>query len=320
MKAKTIIWQSVLFACIGIALLYFSFQKIDFSSLVAVLKNGNYTAVLPVFLVSLMVYVSRVKRWQILYEAAGEKAPANFLFASLATGYLVNFAVPRLGELSRALILKKWLNYPVHVSLSTIVFERMADVICLLFILVAAFALELFNQGNLLNEFTQGVTIFSVNKLLLLLAGIGVMVVFYLWIQKRKDQISIWIKEFIAVFIKLVQMKNRTWFLIHTLIIWLGFFLMTYLWFFLFEESRTLSIYQAYLVMVLGVIARTLPIQAGSAGAYHFIVSKALVLLGVGNLVANALAIVIHGFQTVFTLLFGAIAYLWLITQKRIDS
>jgi uncharacterized membrane protein YbhN (UPF0104 family) len=196
----------------------------------------------------------------------------------------------------------------------------MADVICLLFILVAAFALELFNQGNLLNEFTQGVTIFSVNKLLLLLAGIGVMVVFYLWIQKRKDQISIWIKEFIAVFIKLVQMKNRTWFLIHTLIIWLGFFLMTYLWFFLFEESGTLSVYQAYLVMVLGVIARTLPIQAGSAGAYHFIVSKALVLLGVGNLVANALAIVIHGFQTVFTLLFGAIAYLWLITQKRIDS
>lgn len=320
MQARNMIWQSVLFALLGIGLLYFSFNKIDFLALLEVLKKGDYTAVIPVFFVSLIVYVSRVKRWQILYKAAGYHAPPNFLFASLASGYLVNFAVPRLGELSRAIILKRWLNYPVPMSLSTIVFERISDVLCLLIILVTAFILEIINQGNLLQEFTQGVQILSLNKifLLLVLAVIGILI--YFFIKSRKNLLSAWFSQFTEAFIKLIKMENRTWFLIHTGIIWLGFFFMTYLWFFLFKESRSLTIYQAYLVMVLGVIARTLPIQAGSAGAYHFIVSKALVLLGIGNLVANALAIVIHGFQTVFTLLFGAIAYLWLIAQKRIDN
>jgi uncharacterized membrane protein YbhN (UPF0104 family) len=95
---------------------------------------------------------------------------------------------------------------------------------------------------------------------------------------------------------------------------------MTYLWFFLFEESSGLSMYQAFLVMVLGVIARTLPIQAGSAGAYHFIVGKALMILGIGNVVASALALLIHGFQTVFTLLFGIIAYVWLLGKNKINA
>jgi uncharacterized membrane protein YbhN (UPF0104 family) len=320
MQARSMIWQSVMFALLGAALLYFSFDKIDFNALIEVFKTGSYSVVIPVFFVSLIVYVSRVKRWQILYKAAGYNAPVNFLLASLASGYLVNFAVPRLGEVSRALILKRWLNYPVPMSLSTIVFERISDVICLCIIIVMAFVLEIINEGHLLQEFSSGIQFPGLNKILLLLVLAVVGVLIYFFIKSRKNILGAWFNQFTEAFKKLIKMENRTWFLIHTGVIWLGFFLMTYLWFFLFKESRSLTIYQAYLIMVLGVIARTLPIQAGSAGAYHFIVSKAIVLLGVGNLVANALAIVIHGFQTVFTLLFGAISYLWLISKKRDNS
>lgn len=95
---------------------------------------------------------------------------------------------------------------------------------------------------------------------------------------------------------------------------------MTYLWFFIFPESATLTPYQAFIVMVLGTIARSLPIQAGSAGAYHYVVSQALLLMGIGLSTGNALAIVIHGFQTVVTLVLGFSSYLWLLYQNKNES
>jgi uncharacterized membrane protein YbhN (UPF0104 family) len=85
----------------------------------------------------------------------------------------------------------------------------------------------------------------------------------------------------------------------------------------MFEESSKLSAYDAFLVMVLGVVARSLPIQAGSAGAYHFVVGQALLFLGVSLGTGNALAIVIHGFQTIITLVLGFSAYFWLLYKSK---
>jgi glycosyltransferase 2 family protein len=320
MKAKSIVLQSILFACIGVVLIYLSFQKVDIDSLLKVLKTGNYVSVVPVFFVSLLVYLSRVKRWQLLFEATGEKLPANFLLASLASGYLVNFVVPRLGEFTRAIVLKKWLSTPMHLSVSTIVFERIVDILSLILILTTAFILEMLQQGSFLNEFTNGVDFLTKNKLIIILMILIAGFIFYLWVKNRKNSISRWSQDFMKVFKELCYMKNKGWFLFHTCVIWLGFYLMTYLWFFLFQESSELSMYEAYLVMVLGVIARTLPIQAGSAGAYHFVVSKALMLLGIGNVIANAIALIIHGFQAVFTILFGTFAYVWLLGKNKINS
>jgi uncharacterized membrane protein YbhN (UPF0104 family) len=316
-KKFWVVFQSVFFATIGILLLYLSFRKTNFASITYILKSGNYWVVLPVFLVSLIVYLSRIKRWQLLYESIGTKAPLNYLFASLATGYLVNFAVPRLGEISRALILKKWLDYPVNKSLSTIVFERITDVLCLILILIIAFILEFVYQGSVLHHFTDGVQLFTWGKFgILILIMVAIWAIFR-WLKHKKDGFSEWINQLIQTTFSLLHMKKKGWFLFHTLVIWIGFYFMTYTWFFMFEESEGLGFYKAFLVLVLGLVPRSLPIQAGSAGAYHFVVSQALVLLGVSLAVGNALAIVIHGFQTIITLLFGGAAYLWLLLQKN---
>jgi uncharacterized membrane protein YbhN (UPF0104 family) len=319
-KKFWVVFQSVFFALIGAILLYLSFRKTDFASIATILKSGNYWVMAPVFMVSLMVYLSRIKRWQLLYESIGTKAPLNYLFASLATGYLVNFAVPRLGEISRALILKRWLNYPVNTSLSTIVFERITDVLCLVIILIMAFTLEFVYQGSILHHFTGGVQLFTWGKFGILLVLLIVIWVLYSWLKNKKDGFSEWLNQFIQTTFTLLHMKKKAWFLFHTLVIWIGFYFMTYTWFFMFEESKDLGFYKAFLVLVLGLVPRSLPIQAGSAGAYHFVVSQALFLLGVSLTVGNALAIVIHGFQTIITLLFGGAAYLWLLLQKNASN
>ena len=314
---RLVIWQSILFALLGIVLLYFSFRKTDFNALWQVIQQGNHWVILPVFFVSVWVMVARSLRWKILYKGANVHVPFNVLFASLASGYLVNFVVPRLGEITRALIVKRTLNVPVNTSLSTILFERITDLICLAMLLALAFGFEFINHGTLLAHFTNGVNLLSGNKILLLFVFVLCFAAFYFWLKKRNDKISTWIKSLLETSIQLTQMKNKWQFVFHTSSIWIGFYLMTYLWFFMFEDAAQLSAYDAFLIMALGVVARTLPIQAGSAGAYHFVVSQALALLGINMLTGNALAIVIHGFQTILTLLFGFCAYLWLLYYNK---
>jgi uncharacterized membrane protein YbhN (UPF0104 family) len=118
-------------------------------------------------------------------------------------------------------------------------------------------------------------------------------------------------------FLNLFSMPHKTQFFVSTSLIWLGFYLMTYLWIFMFPSSANLGMYPCFQVMVLGVIARTLPIQAGSAGAYHYVVSTAFILLGTDESTSSALAIVIHGFQTIITLVLGFSAYFWLLYKSK---
>jgi uncharacterized membrane protein YbhN (UPF0104 family) len=172
-------------------------------------------------------------------------------------------------------------------------------------------------SGVILTHFTSGMDLINLNKLIVLAILIVGILVGYKWLKPKKDEVSKWIAKLIKTTIGLIKMKKKGLFLIYTFSIWLGFFLMTYLWFFIFPASQKLTYYQAFLVMTLGVIARTLPIQAGAAGAYHFVVSQALFLMGVSLATGNALAIVIHGFQTILTIIFGSGAYLWLIFTNR---
>lgn len=315
---KSLWVNSILFLGLGIGFMYLAFQKVSFDQIGEVLKTANYSVVFPVFAVSVIVYIARVKRWKLLVEKSGYQASEKQLLASLVGGYLVNFAVPRLGELSRTLILKRTMKLPINTGLSTVIFERLTDIVCLILIVLIASLLEWINQGTLFNHFTSGVVWLSKSKIILLVIGIIVSIAIYIWLRKTKAAWTHWILQIVETLKKLIWLETRNTYLLYTLIIWIGFFLMTYLWFFMFKESSGLSVYDAYLVMTLGVIARSLPIQAGSAGAYHFVVGQALVLLGLNQIYANTLAIVIHGFQTILTLLFGSIAFFWLAIRKDV--
>lgn len=316
-KQRSSWWQWILLASVGAGLMYLSFRSVSFGEVLDVIRGGNYVVFIPVLLVSVVVYLSRVKRWQMLLRQLGTETPPSFLFASLATGYLVNFAVPRLGEISRVMILKRWLNIPVAQGLSTVVAERTADVICLALLVMTAGIMEAGNSNSLLWHFVKPVTLMpGTGKLLLLLALAASGTIMLLFIRKRKDRFSQWVNELMHQFKLLLQLEQKAWFLFHTLMIWVGFYLMTYLWIFFFPASSQLQAADVFLVMTLGVVARSLPIQAGSAGAYHFVVSQAFVLLGIDLITGNALAVVIHGFQSILTLVLGAGAYLWLLNKR----
>ena len=313
---RTII-QYILLLLIGVFLLYLSLHKLKFKQVAETVYHGNFILVLPVLFISVLVYFFRVLRWELLFHQIHQDIPKSNLTIALCIGYLVNFAIPRLGEITRCAILKKLNATPINQSLSTVIFERTIDVLTLIFISLLAIVLEYTQHSNLLSSLINFEFIPTKQLILLIVIFIGAMIIGINFIYKTENKIKFWIQEFWVSVKQLAKIKNISLFVLYTICIWICYFLMTYLWFFTFTESSKLSYYMAFQIMIVGSFVRSIPLQAGSAGAYHYGVSQAFILLGVSGLTANALAIIIHGFQTIFTFIIGSIAYLTFVYKSK---
>ena len=94
---------------------------------------------------------------------------------------------------------------------------------------------------------------------------------------------------------------------------------MTYFWIFLFPETSVLSAGACLTIMSIGTLGRSVPIQGGGMGAYHFLVTKVVMLYGLSETMGKTLATVIHGGQTVFTFALGIVGlgiFFWRFLRK----
>ncbi len=298
-------------------LLYMSLHKLELKQITETIYKGNFLLVIPVLFISIIVYFFRVLRWELLFRQINQDIPKSNLSIALCIGYLVNFAIPRLGEVTRCAILKKLNKTPINQSLTTVIFERTIDVITLLIISILAIILEYANHTSLLKSFIN-FDLIPTNQVIGLLIAFATLIIFVVYlIYKTENKVKTWLQGFWISIKMLAKIKSIFLFSIYTICIWICYFLMTYLWFFTFTESSNLSYYMAFQIMIVGSFVRSIPLQAGSAGAYHYGVSQAFILLGISSITANALAIIIHGFQTIFTFIIGSLAYMAFVYKSK---
>lgn len=307
----------MLFLSIGAMLLYLSLHKLEIKQITETIYKGNFLLVIPVLFISIIVYFFRVLRWELLFRQINQDIPKSNLSIALCIGYLVNFAIPRLGEVTRCAILKKLNKTPINQSFTTVIFERTIDVITLLIISILAIILEYANHTSLLKSFIN-FDLIPTNQVIGLLIAFATLIIFVVYlIYKTENKVKTWLQGFWISIKMLAKIKSIFLFSIYTICIWICYFLMTYLWFFTFTESSNLSYYMAFQIMIVGSFVRSIPLQAGSAGAYHYGVSQAFILLGISSITANALAIIIHGFQTIFTFIIGSLAYMAFVYKSK---
>lgn len=311
--------KNILLVLAGVLLLWIALRHLSFEALTAQLKQANYWLMLPVLLVSLGGYFIRIFRWRILYAGLNDKVGVRSAFIAVSAGYLVSYALPRAGEITRCLLMKRYDGVPFNRSLATVIVERITDIICLLLCIVGIVLLNVqqmsqFFQENIIQPITQKL---SLPLLIVLLIGLLAGVVFLWFYIRRRHNTSNWFDEFIQAFRQLINLKQKTAYLLLTMGIWICYFLMTFIWIYAFPDSATLPAAQVFVIMIIGTVGKSVPIQGGGMGAYHYLVAQAFLLFGVSSLTGNALAIIIHGAQTVFTLLSGSTAYLMLLYDEK---
>jgi len=119
---------------ITILLLWYVFKDKDVIGMLQVLKNADYRWVSVSIVIALISHFWRSLRWNLILQPLGHSPKVTNTYMAVLIGYLANFIIPRMGEVTRCGILYKIEKIPIKSSVGTVVAERAFDLICLLFL------------------------------------------------------------------------------------------------------------------------------------------------------------------------------------------
>lgn len=305
----------VIFTGIGVALFSMAFSMVeDKDALWNDMRSASWSAIGLSFLMGYLAIVSRGLRWEILLEPLGHKPNPFHSVHSVAFAYFANTFVPRSGELARCGALNQTDDIPVDQLFGTVISERLVDLVLLMVLtLIGVFGnLEAF-QGLVtdaqLPSFEQGIP--------LVVLGVVIGVAIFIF----RDRLRQWsIVQKAVGFFKGVwsglgsirNMQRKGLFMLHTLFIWVMYFMMAWLIFKSISAVAEITVLQAIFIMVAGGFGMVMP-APGGIGAYHWAVMLGFGALGYTQEIGFAVANVIWMTQTTMVIVTGGIAYLALM-------
>lgn len=291
---------------LGAFLVWYSLKDIDTNEFIGYFKNANYWWVSLGLFFGILSHLSRAYRWKFMLEPMGYKpAYANSAMAVLVA-YLVNYAVPRAGEISRAAVMTNYEDIPFEKGFGTIVAERIADLV-MMFVIIA---ITLFIQFDfILDLLAQN---FDPLKIGILLVGlIAFFVLFTRYVKKSKKGLGLKIKNFVTGLIEgvtsIFKMKKKWPFIFHTVFIWLMYVMM-----FWATIPAVDSLQVPLGAVLIGFIAGGFSIAAtnGGIGLYPVAVTGAFLLFGIDQNLAKAFAWIMWTAQTAMIIVFGGLSFL----------
>ncbi len=324
-KLKSLIQYTVI-TLIGVFFLYFVFKGTDWSDLVTKFENANYWWITAGMIVSMFSHYLRGLRAVMLYEPLGYKVPVKNSFYAVMIGYMMNYIIPRAGEVSRCAALTKTDDIPVEKSLGTVVTERVFDMVILLIILAIVF----FMQFELLSNFLK--QSFGTNqqqtssgfdiKWILGIIVLGFALVIFL-IRKKlaanplfKKVIDL-LKGFGEGLLSIRKIKNPVYFVFLSIAIWFCYVMMMYFCLFATKATENLGFMECLTVFAIGAIGIVIPAPGAGAGTYHFAIMSSLLLFGVPQADGIAYATIVHGIQMILLLAIGSICSLLVLAMHK---
>lgn len=320
------------FLALGVLLLYLAFRGVALDELAATLREVNFWWIGLSLLFACISFFSRARRWMLLVQPLGYKPSFRNTYHALMIGYLSNYALPRLGEVTRCVTLGKREKIPVDSLIGTVIVERVIDLLMLFLILLvllftwmekfgAFFSEQVFNplMQKVVDAFggTFAFWLMIAGPLLLL------FLLLYLFrnrlgrfvlVRKVRDIIRGVIQGLKTIF----RMERKWEFIFHSLFIWLCYILMTWMVVFSLEETSGLTFIDGMFLLVIGGLGMSAPVTAGF-GAYHWITSRGLVFVYDFSLeLGSAYAILAHESNSLLTILMGGISYLmWMVSRNK---
>ncbi|WP_233487128.1 lysylphosphatidylglycerol synthase transmembrane domain-containing protein [Tenacibaculum sp. E3R01] len=289
-------------------LVWYSLSKVSIDTLLEYFKSANYWWIALGLFFGILSHLSRAYRWKFLLEPMGYKPDFGNSTMAVLVAYLVNYAVPRAGEVSRAAVMANYEKIPFEKGFGTIVAERIADLIMMLLII----CITLFVQFDFIYELlTKN---FSPVKIVILLSVLIIgFLIFSQFVKKANSGIGLKIKNFVTGLVEgatsIFKMKNKWAFIFHTVFIWAMYVAM-----FWATIPAIESLNVPFGAILIGFIAGGFSIAAtnGGVGLYPIAVAGAFALFGIPEEPANAFGWIMWTAQTAMIIVFGGLAFLLL--------
>jgi len=315
----------LIFALIGAGFIYLAFGKIDLVKLWGDVKNADLKWVGLAIVAGMISNYSRAARWLIIVEPLGYKPRLSSSFHGVMVSYLVNFVIPRGGELTRAAMLSKTEKMPIGAVIGSVVAERVMDLIFMFLVILLALVLQydiitaFFTTSSNGPDGAEGG-----NKLWLfvLLGAMGILGILYVIYRKRFNHIALFkrINDLFDSFIEgikgLGRIKRPVAFFTHSVVIWIMYYLMVFFCFYCIPETSGLGAAAGLTVLVTSTLAVVLP-SPGGIGTFHYFVPIALTLYGIAPEDGLTYATIAHASQMLMFIVFGLISLVAMIILQR---
>ena len=315
---------------IGLAalFLYLAFADINFGEVLNFVTQASALWIMIFTVFTLLGHYIRTLRWKFILNSVKPDAKMKNLFGALMIGYGVNCLTPKLGEVTRAIMIGKYENLSKSSMFGTVIVERVIDIITLgASVIISAF---IWNE-NLYEAFPWLEASLYISAILLVI----VLILIYLSVKFREkfygyllkmagkvskkfeDKLSYIFEMLIQGFTSLKGTKNYIMTFVTTVIMILIYALTSYFGFFMLHMQSLSSVTFAmgWIVMSISSIGVVVP-TPGSTGSYHALAINTLVLLfGFGETISAAYAFLTHIISYILFIVVAVIMYLALNKQ-----
>ena len=291
---------------IGIFCIFFSFRNISFTDFTKYFYEINYLWVFVGIFLGALSHISRSYRWKYLIEPLGYKL--GFINSVLAvfSAYLINYTIPRAGDIARATMISKYEKIPLDKTLGTIVAERAVDVICILIIIAMGLIFEFNRISDKLISLIENTEI----SVIIIYVGVIILILFVSNRVLRKSKYYKSILNFFSGIIEgltiIFKMEKRVPFILHSIFIWLMYILMFWATSMAFFELHEVAFYQFMISFTLAAIS--IMLSNGGIGIYPLAVEESLGWYGVQSTTGLAFGWVSWLSQTMMVIIFGGLS------------
>ncbi len=336
-----------MFLSVGVSILYLVYRKYNtkyieeclaggtplsdcnfIDKIVADVSTANFTWVFIGLAFYFWSNIARAIRWKMLIEPLGKSPRLANTISTVMITHLVNLGIPRSGEFVRAGLLAKYEDLEAEKVMGTIVTSRVIDVLCLLIMIGITLVLSF---DNFVGYFSESDILGGQLSTLLSPLNIGILGVLgllglsLLWkfrekILSTKIGSKIWniILGFWEGILTIKDLKTPGRFILQTVIIWVCYYLMTYLMFFSFGPTADLAPVSGLVVFIFGTLGIVIP-SPGGMGTYQFLIVEGLMLYSVPETAAFSFANIMFFSVQLFNIALGLIAFILLPIINRND-
>ena len=304
--------------------LWLTFKGFDGKKFIVVLSKLEWPPILASSLLVLLAHYLRSWRWKYLLRKSNKDISKFQAFSSLIVGYFVNSFIPRMGEFARAFFLKKISGTSSVASLSSIVIDRILDLLALL---VLFFLILILHYPKLSIIIPSPVFFFFV---LIAITFSLLAFTYYVYLDptrisklanklgakffpERKLSLTQISSNFIEGLTGLFDKNLFTPIFSLTVLIWLVYLLSVWVLFFSFPFSKIymMSFTEAFFLMFMLSVGVMIPSPAGT-GSIHYFVSFALTNVFLSNPNESLVfATIVHGVGFVPVVFMGFFFGLW---------
>jgi glycosyltransferase 2 family protein len=295
---------------IGVVLIIYSYNQFTDNQLNEIKNHfakANYFYIFLSLFFSTMGVVSRAYRWKYSLNHLGYTTSFTNNFIAVSIGYFMNMALPRSGEISRALYVKKYNAVPFDKGFGTIVAERIVDSFILLLLILTTF----FLQFDVVKKFVLDKIPLEKSVWILALL-MGFFFLFILLYHYSKMKLILFLKNKVqglkeGIF-SILKMKTKWQFIFHTLFIWTTYVAMFYITIFALPETENLSFGAVLSSFIVGSIA--IAVTSSGFGAYPILIAQILLFYNVNATAGTAFGWIVWISQMILVTVTGLLCFL----------